>query len=267
MHRLMAGTILEHELSEVRLLVERQTGVLKSGGRVVQETRGWVEARGITVSQRSKEQAHDYRYFPEPDLVPLLVSREMREAARGALPAELPTERAVRFERELGLSSARARELAFRADLAAYFEATVAAGGNGASRAVEVANWIPLLVSRIGSETDPASSRVTPQSLAELVAMVSERKVSRDAAREVLDQLVASGGQPGTIVEERGLGALSDGLEEAVDRAIGGDPAAAEQVRAGNMKALGPLVGQVMRETKGRADGQEVRRLILKRLS
>jgi aspartyl-tRNA(Asn)/glutamyl-tRNA(Gln) amidotransferase subunit B len=250
----------------IRAEIERQTALLQSGQTVVQETLHFDPASDTITSLRSKEEAHDYRYFPEPDLPPLPVGEERLRAAREALPAELPTERALRFEQELGLTAARARELAFRAELAEYFERTLACAGNGDVSAVEVANWIPLLVARIGSEADPGASSVSPESLAELVALVSTRQVSRGAAQEVLDVLVQSGGSPGQIVAERGLGAISDGLEEAVDAALASDPAAAEQVRSGNMKALGPLVGHVMRETKGRADGGEVRRLILERL-
>jgi aspartyl-tRNA(Asn)/glutamyl-tRNA(Gln) amidotransferase subunit B len=251
----------------IKAEIERQTSLLRAEDKVVQETLHFDPATGSLTPLRSKEEAHDYRYFPEPDLVPLLATEEMLQAARQALPAELPTQRARRFESELGLSAARARELAFRADLAEFFERTLAAGGNGDVGAVEVANWIQLLVSEIDDDADPATTRVTPESLAELVALVSTRQVSRDAAKEVLAVLVEAGGHPRQIVDERGLGAISDGLEEAVEAAIAADPAAAEQVRVGNIKALGPLVGAVMRETKGRADGGEVRRLILERLS
>jgi len=125
------------------------------------------------------------------------------------------------------------------------------------------------LVERIGSDADPAQSKVEPAGLAQLVAMVRAREVSRDAAREVLSRMVEEGGDPKEIVEREGLGALSadeDGLAEVVDRAIASDPAAADQVREGNQRALGPLVGFVMRETKGRADGGEVTRLIRERL-
>jgi len=198
-------------------------------------------------------------------------------AARDALPAELPAERAARFERELGLHADTARLFAFRAELGDYFEqALAAAGGNGARdggaelEPVELSNWIGPLVERIGSDADPASSNVTPESLAALATMVKAREVSRDAAREVLTLLVQEGGDPRTIVEREGLGAISDddgGLGELVDQAIAADPDAAEKVRAGNMKAIGPLVGYVMRETKGRADGGEITRLIRERLS
>ncbi len=166
-----------------------------------------------------------------------------------------------------GLPAERARELAFRTELADYYEAALAADGVDP---VALANWIPALVERIGSDTDPAGTNVSPGGLATLVAMVSAREVSRDAAREVLTRLVAEGGDPREIVKREGLGAIGgeeDGLAEIVDRAIAADPAAAEKVRAGNMKAIGPLVGFVMRETKGRADGGEVTRLIRERLS
>ena len=222
---------------------------------------------------RSKEEAHDYRYFPEPDLVPILATEEMIAAARADIPAELPTERAARYENDLGLNADTARLFAFRTELGDYFErALAAAGGNGEQRQVdpvELSNWIPQLVERIGSDTDPAGSNVAPESLATLATMVKAKEVSRDAAREVLTRLVAEGGDPRAIVEREGLGALTaedDGLGELVDRAIASDPAAAEQVRSGNMKAIGPLVGYVMRETKGRADGGEITRLIRERL-
>jgi aspartyl-tRNA(Asn)/glutamyl-tRNA(Gln) amidotransferase subunit B len=253
----------------IRAEIERQTGLLHTGGTVVQETLHFDPVSGRLTPLRSKEEAHDYRYFPEPDLVPLVAGEELRRAAKDALPAELPVERAVRYERELGLSSPRAHELAFRAELADYFEAALAAG-DGDAEAVEVANWLPQLVERIGSDTDPGQSKVRPAALARLATMVKAREVSRDAARDVLSRLVAEGGDPQEIVEREGLGALSgdeDGLAEVVDRAIAADPDAAAEVKAGNMRAIGPLVGYVMRETKGRADGGEVTRLIRERLS
>ncbi len=247
----------------VRKEIERQIALIEGGDEVEQETLHFDPVSGALTSLRSKEEAHDYRYFPEPDLGPLLVMSEMLDGARAALP-ELPAARAARFEQDLGLSPDRARELAFRTELGDYFEQALSADGKDVD-AVSLANWIPLLVERIGSDQDPAASKVAPESLAELAVMVNARLVSRDAAREVLTKLVAEGGDPRTIVERDGLGAMNaedDGLAEIVQRAIEADPAAAEQVRAGNMKAIGPLVGFVMRETKGRADGGEVTRLI-----
>jgi aspartyl-tRNA(Asn)/glutamyl-tRNA(Gln) amidotransferase subunit B len=255
----------------IRAEIERQVERLRLGESVVQETLHYDPTSDGLTPLRSKEEAHDYRYFPEPDLVPLLATEELFDQARSALPAELPVERAQRFERELGLSAERSQELAFRAELASYFErALAAAAGDGVGEVepAELANWIPQLVERIAGG-DPAQSKVAPESLARLAAMVKAREVSRDAAREVLTRLVEQGGDPRDIVEREGLGALSaeeDGLAEVVARAIESDPAAAEQVRAGNMRAIGPLVGYVMRETRGRADGGEVTRLIRERL-
>ncbi len=249
----------------IRAEIERQVELLRSGDHVVQETLHFDPASGRLTPLRSKEEAHDYRYFPEPDLVPLLATEEMLAAARAEI-GELPAHRAERFERELGLSAERARELAFRAELGNYFERAVAAGDGGGAGPVEIANWIPQLVERIGSATDPAASKVGPGNLAALAGLVASKQVSRDAAREVLTELVEHGGDPREVVEREGLGAISDGLAEIVDRAIASDPAAAEQVKAGNMKAVGPLVGFVMRETKGRADGGEVTKLIRQRL-
>ncbi len=227
---------------------------------MIQETLHFDPASGTLTPLRSKEEAHDYRYLPEPDLVPLVASEEMVAAARARLP-ELPAERASRFERELQLPAERAHELAFRTEQADYFETSLTAAGAGAD-AVALANWLQQLVERIGSDADPAESKVSPEAFACLVALVGARSISRDAAREVLTRLVAEGGEPEAIVEREGLQAVSDGLAEMVQRAIAADPEAAEKVRAGNMKAIGPLVGFVMRETKGRADGGEITRLI-----
>ena len=261
----------------VRAEIERQTHLLEQGEAVVQETLHFDPVSGGLTPLRSKEEAHDYRYFPEPDLVPLVVGEEMMTAARADMPVELPAERAVRFERELGLHADTARLFAFRAELGDYFERALNAAGADGSRGnggaalepAELSNWIPQLVERIGSDADPATSNVTPESLAALATMVKAKEVSRDAAREVLTLLVNEGGDPRAIVEREGLGAITaedNGLAEIVDKAIASDPAAAEQVRAGNMKAIGPLVGYVMRETKGRADGGEITRLIRERL-
>ena len=255
----------------IRAEIERQIGLLEAGEPVVQETLHFDPASDRLTPLRSKEEAHDYRYFPEPDLVPILATEEMLAAARAEVP-ELPAARATRFERDLGLSSERAHELAFRPELADYFERALSASrgdadGNGAGPA-EIANWIPLLVERIGPAADPADSKVAPESLAMIVRMVAAKEVSRDAARDILTKLVEEGGDPRRIVEREGLGAITDdaGLTDIVDRAIASDQAAAQQVRAGNMRAIGPLVGYVMRETKGRADGGEVTRLIRERL-
>lgn len=246
--------------------VARQIALLADGGQVEQQTLHFDPTSGQLSTLRSKEEAHDYRYFPDPDLVALVVDEAMIEAARAALP-ELPAARARRYELELGLTRARAHELAFRPRRADYFEAALRA--RGGAQPVALANWISLLVEQIGADADPADSNVTPAALAFLVGMVEAGEVSREAARSVLGILVRDGGDPAQIVEREGLRAISSQDEELsslIERAIASDPDAAAKVREGNERAIGPLVGYVMRETRGRLDGGAARRLILERL-
>jgi aspartyl-tRNA(Asn)/glutamyl-tRNA(Gln) amidotransferase subunit B len=247
----------------------RQAALLDAGETVEQETLHFDPRDGSLTPLRSKEYAHDYRYMPEPDLVEIAPTAEMVEAARAALP-ELPAKRRQRYESELGLAEKQAVQLAFDAELGAYFESAVSAGDADAKA---IANWVTgELTARLreaGADgADPAASKVTPAALAELVGMVEARSLTTGAARQVLAKLVAEGGEPAAIVEAEGLGAISDTgeLGEIVERAIESDPAAAERVREGNMKAVGPLVGFVMKETKGRADGGEVTKLIREKL-
>jgi aspartyl-tRNA(Asn)/glutamyl-tRNA(Gln) amidotransferase subunit B len=249
--------------------VDRQVALLEAGEPVVQETLHFDPRTGELTPLRSKEYAHDYRYFPEPDLVPLAPTEEMLREAHEALP-ELPAAREERYREQLGLPEATALQLASDAELGAYFERAVAAGDSAEPRTI--ANWVTgELAARLreAGEEDIASTKVQPEALASLVAMVQERKVTHGAAREVLSELVAAGGDPAEIVERKGLAAVSDSgeLEEWVDAAIEANPEAAEQVRSGNRKAIGPIVGAVMRDAKGRADGGEVTRLIRERLA
>ena len=243
--------------------LERQERIVRDGGAIEQETLHFDPQTGNLSPLRSKEYAHDYRYFPEPDLLPLAPSEEMLERARAALP-ELPAARAERFERDLGLAEETARILAWRSELGDYFENALAADSADPRT---LANWVRNeLVQRIG-EADPAETKVTPAALARLVAMVEARSVSQSNAKEVLAVLVDQGGDPKRIVEERGLAlAGADELASIVDRVIEADPAAVAQVRSGNQKAIGALMGAVMRETKGRADGKEVQQLIRERI-
>jgi aspartyl-tRNA(Asn)/glutamyl-tRNA(Gln) amidotransferase subunit B len=174
---------------------------------------------------------------------------------------ELPSARAERFEREHGLSAERAHQLAFRVELGDFFELALAADPAHARR---LADWISgELVARL-DDREPAQTKLAPGALAELVALVAEGKVTAAAGREVLDALLADGGDPASIVADRGLQALADegDLAEIVARAIAADPDAAEKVRAGNAKAIGALIGPIMRETRGRANGGELTRLI-----
>jgi aspartyl-tRNA(Asn)/glutamyl-tRNA(Gln) amidotransferase subunit B len=251
----------------IRAEIARQEKILREGGRVEQETLHFDPASGAITTLRSKEEAHDYRYFPEPDLVPVAIDAPMVEAARAAI-GELPAARMARY-RELGLSAESAQLLAFRAELGAYFEAALAAEVDPAPPAQALANWVAGdLGGRLGEEADPARSRVQPRALAALVGLVSAKRVSVGAGRQVLDRLVAEGGDPATIVAAEGLDALNAGEELAaiVAAALQANADAAERVRAGNAKAIGPIVGYVMRETKGRADGGEVARLINEQL-
>jgi aspartyl-tRNA(Asn)/glutamyl-tRNA(Gln) amidotransferase subunit B len=254
----------------IRAEIARQEGILRAGGTVKQETLHFDPATERISSLRSKEEAHDYRYFPEPDLVPVAIAQEMLEAARAALP-ELPSARAERLRATVGLSAESARRLAFHAELGDYFEAALSAAldGDPPVPAQALANWISDdLLGRLSDGQDPARSRVTPRAMAALVGLAAAKRVSVGAARQVLDRLVAQGGDPLEIVEQEGLAALDDGDELAtiVAAALAANAAAAENVRAGNAKAIGPIVGYVMRETKGRADGGEVARLVHEQL-
>jgi aspartyl-tRNA(Asn)/glutamyl-tRNA(Gln) amidotransferase subunit B len=250
----------------IRAEVARQEALLRAGEEVVQETLHFDPRTEAITSLRSKEEAHDYRYFPEPDLVPIAISEEMLQRARAALP-ELPAARAERFERDLGLTADSAKLLAWRAELGDFFEAALRAQDNGATEPQPLANWVNELVARIGVE-DPARSKVAPGALAMLVGLVHERKVTQGAAKQVLDVLVAEGGDPTTIVEREGLGAIGGGdeLDPVVDAALDANPEIAERLRSGDMKPIGVIVGHVMRETRGRADGGEVTRRVRAKL-
>ncbi|WP_210492920.1 Asp-tRNA(Asn)/Glu-tRNA(Gln) amidotransferase subunit GatB [Patulibacter sp. SYSU D01012] len=246
--------------------VARQTRILESGGRVEQETLHFDPRTGSITSLRSKEGSHDYRYFPEPDVPPVVIPQDLFDSARAAIP-ELPLDRAERFRSELGLHDESARLLAFRRELGDYFERVVAAAGPDADRQ-QLANWIGNdLVRRLdgdeATDGDPAASKVTPEALAELVALVQAKTINRKAGEQVLDVLVAEGGTPGPIVEREGLAAIGGGdeLRPVVQAALDANPDVVEKLRSGNMKPIGAIVGHVMRETKGRADGGEVTRI------
>ncbi len=248
--------------------VSRQEAILRSGGQVVQETLHFDPRTEAITSLRSKEQAHDYRYFPEPDLVPVAISEEMLAAARDAMP-ELPAAREERLQ-ALGVSAASARQLAWRTELGDYFEAALASGDAPDAQQIQpLANWVcNELVARVGEE-DPNASKVRPDALAKLVALVGEKAVTVGNAKLVLDRLVAEGGDPSRIVAAEGLAAMaggSDELEPIVDAALAANADAAEKIRGGNVKAIGAIIGHVMRETKGRADGGEVTRIVREKL-
>jgi len=250
----------------IRAEIARQEKILQGGGQVIQETLHFDPASGAITSLRSKEEAHDYRYFPEPDLLPVAIDEQMLADARAAM-SELPADRAERYERELGLSAESAQLLAFRSGLGDFFEAALGARADVAAQTL--ANWVSLeLASRLDDGLDPAAARVTPRALAELAELVSSKRVSVGAGRQVLDRLIAEGGEPAAIVQAEGLAAMDgdDELAAIVAAALAANADAAARVREGNAKAIGPIVGHVMRETKGRADGTEVARLINEQL-
>jgi aspartyl-tRNA(Asn)/glutamyl-tRNA(Gln) amidotransferase subunit B len=258
----------------IRAEIERQGALLQSGDSVEQETLHFDPSTGQLSSLRSKEEAQDYRYFPEPDLVPVAITAEMLAAAEAELP-ELPAARAERYRSELGLSLDSAQLLARRSELGEFFERTLTAArlregnGNAAAPAAQaVANWIAgELAPRLG-DTEPAQSRVTPEAMAALVALVAQRTITTGSGKAVLEQLVAEGGDPVRLVEAEGLATVgaSDELAPIVAAAIEANGDAAEKIRAGKMGAIGPIIGYVMRETRGRADGSEVTRLVREQL-
>jgi aspartyl-tRNA(Asn)/glutamyl-tRNA(Gln) amidotransferase subunit B len=247
--------------------IARQEAILREGGRIEQETLHYDVRSGAISSLRSKEEAHDYRYFPEPDLVAIVPNEQMLERARAAIP-ELPAARAVRLERDLDLPADQAKLLAFRTEVGDFYEQAVAAAGEGGDPRA-LANWTSNeLLTALEDGQDPADTKVAPGSFAQLVGMVVAKDVAQSAARDVLATLVAEGGDPAAIVESAGLGRTDDGeLAAIVDRAMAEQADAVEKVRAGNDKAIGAIVGAIMRETKGRADGGEVQRLIRERLA
>ncbi len=248
--------------------IERQRAQIQAGQAVTQETLHFDPGDGSLTPLRSKEYEHDYRYFPEPDLVPLAPSEEMLRQAHESLP-ELPGARAQRYRDELGLSAEVASLLAADLEMAGYFERALEAADSADPKSI--ANWVTGELAgalRAGGGESPADSKVTPEALAGLVAMVGAKQVSHGSAKQVLARLVESGGDPARIVASEGLGQIADDSELAavVAAAIAAEPEAAEEVRAGNGKAIGRIVGAVMKQTKGRADGGDVQRLIREKL-
>jgi len=245
--------------------IQRQANVLDAGGIVEHVTMGWDERRGVTVVQRSKEYADDYRYFPEPDLPPLEVSRQWVEEIQTRLP-ELPDVKRDRFVRDYGLSRYDAGVLAADRFVAAYFEACVAAY----PQAKTVANWIigDLFHWMIESGTDIDAVRIAPQGLAELLGLVEKKTINLSTARDVFGVMFDAGGSAGEIVAERGLAQVSDSeeLSEIVAQVLADNPDAVQQYLDGKETVAKFLMGQVMRATRGKADPQVVRRLLQEQL-
>ena len=245
--------------------VKRQIAMLEGGEPVVQETLHFDPGSGRLNTLRSKEEAHDYRYFPEPDLVPVVPTEEMRAEAREALP-ELPAERAERYATDWDVPADTARLFAFEPEWGDFFEEAATAAAPLEAR--PVANLVMELRSRLGATPTrwPRSSSRRP-SPGSRGSWRSARPRTGNA-RKVLDRLVAEGGDPAAIVEREGLGALEDDGELAgiVARVLADNPDVVERVKGGNEKAIGALVGPIMKATRGRADGGEVNRQIREQL-
>jgi aspartyl-tRNA(Asn)/glutamyl-tRNA(Gln) amidotransferase subunit B len=235
--------------------VARQIEVLESGGRVAQETRLYDPVANETRVMRSKEEAHDYRYFPDPDLPPLVVERQQIEEIRRSLPA-LPHQRSERYQREWGLAAMDAEALVTSRGLAHYFEAAVMESGN----ARLATNWVRNEVLRVVNEQkiDIADYRVTPVMLGRLIGLVESGTIGGKAAKEVFDEMSLSGDDPDRIVERKGLGQISDEtvIREAAQRVLDANAVQAAQYRAGKLQVFGFLVGQLMKETRGKAKAE-----------
>ena len=247
-----------------RYEMRRHGAILAGGGSILQETRHWHEDTGVTTSGREKSDAEDYRYFPEPDLVPMAPSREWVAELRATLP-EPPHEKRARLQEAWGFSDLDMRDTVGAGALG-LVEETIAAGATPQSARKW---WLGELARRANeSETDLASLGVTPADVARVQALVDEGTLNDKLARQVLDGLVAGEGTPDEIVAARGLGIVSDdgALAAAVDTAIAANPDVADKIRDGKVAAAGALIGAVMKEMRGQADANRVRELILDKL-
>jgi aspartyl-tRNA(Asn)/glutamyl-tRNA(Gln) amidotransferase subunit B len=251
---------------------ERQRKVLEEGGRVVQETRGWVDNRNITVSQRSKEYAHDYRYLPEPDLPPLIADPAWVQEIKDRIP-ELASQRRDRFEKDYGLPEYDAGLLTGSKELADFYESAMDEKKNGASLEVfakNVSNWMLGDLSRLlnAENLNISDSTVTPAHLAELVDLVDSQAISVTMAKTVLEEAFSSGEAPAKIVRDQGYTQISDAsaLESAVNQAIAANPKAVADFMEGKENAAKFLVGQVMKATRGQAKPELVNTLVSQEL-
>jgi aspartyl-tRNA(Asn)/glutamyl-tRNA(Gln) amidotransferase subunit B len=245
--------------------IERQIDLIEDGGTVVQETRLFDPNSGKTRSMRSKEEAHDYRYFPDPDLVPLVIGDDWIERSRQELPV-LPEQRMNRFMALLGLSLYDAEVLTSNRALADYFEAGVEAYGNPKL----VANWVMGEITRALNDSGISIEEcpVAPSQLAELLKMIDSGTISGKIAKTVFDGMWQSGKAPMVIVEEQGLVQLSDSgaIETIIDEIMAANFGQVEEYRSGKEKVLGFFVGQVMKVSKGKANPTVVNELLLNKL-
>jgi aspartyl-tRNA(Asn)/glutamyl-tRNA(Gln) amidotransferase subunit B len=247
----------------VRYEIQRQAHILANGGTITQETRHWHEDRGITSSGRPKSDADDYRYFPEPDLVPVQPSHELIESIRATLP-ENPAERRKRLQAEWGFAELEFRDVV-NAGLLDQIEETVAAG----AKAQAARKWWTGEVARLANadDKDVSELQVTPADIAELAQLVESGKINDRIGREVLAAVAAGEGSPAKIVADRGLEVVSDdgALLAAIDEALAAQPDVIDAIRDGRMQAAGAVIGAVMKAMKGQADAARVRELLIQR--
>ena len=244
--------------------IERQAEILDDGGQIIQETRTWNPEKGITQSMRSKEDAHDYRYMPEPDLPPIITTDEEIEAFRASLP-ELPDARRARLK-NLGLSDYDAGIITSSRAMAEYFDAVVNFGAD----AKAAANWImgDLSKNLNADGLTIENSPVDAKRLAEMIQLIAKGTISGKIAKTVFAEMWKSPDSPAQIVKAKGLVQITDSsaIEGVIDEVIAKNPKAVEEYRGGKKKALGALVGQVMKLTKGKANPQMVNQLLAKKL-
>jgi aspartyl-tRNA(Asn)/glutamyl-tRNA(Gln) amidotransferase subunit B len=253
----------------VEFEVRRQVEIVESGGTVQQETRLFDPARGETRAMRSKEEAHDYRYFPEPDLPPLLVPPALVEELRRGLP-ELPRARARRYQDELGLPASDAAQLVAEMGVAEFFDRALAAYGRSPEAARKVANWMNGELARLANESRlaPAAWKLRPAHLAGILKLLDAGTLGGPGAKQALEEAFRSGADPAEVVRARGLSQVSDesAIEAIVDRVLAASPGEVKRYRAGNQKLMGFFVGQVMKEMKGKGNPAVVNALLERKL-
>jgi aspartyl-tRNA(Asn)/glutamyl-tRNA(Gln) amidotransferase subunit B len=248
----------------VRFEIQRHAAVLDSGVLITQETRHWHEDTKSTTSGRPKSDADDYRYFPEPDLVPIVTTAEWVEELRSRLP-EPPAERRKRLQADWGYTDLEFRDVV-NAGLMDEIEETVAAGATAAAARKW---WMGEIARRAKlADVDPAALGVTPAVVVEIERLIASGAINDKLARKVLDGVLDGEGTPAEVVEKRGLAVVSDdgALQAAIDEALAAQPDVAEKIRGGKVQAVGAIVGGVMKATRGQADAGRVRELILKTL-